>query len=165
MIRRSKLFIGSNGILRDGRYTKEARQKLSEALGLGVKDKKVVKVNDNLERVLDDILRKLGEFSAQQKKLETKFTKKGKHSQIQKVQEQEPVVADELGEEVRIAASPIEYRTYDAQSNEFEPIVRASARVKFFFARIPDMRPESYITPEGQVRIASVQKTNEAGLP
>ena len=135
----------------------EGKMRLSEVMGLGVSNGKIVLIDNRLDSILDDILKGLNQFevngsisTVSQKRNET---------------EEDKTRTGEDDEEWSLTEQR-QYGEYQKVSAEFDPITRATPRVKFFFARFVDSIPVYYLDPKtDEPRVSFTVKLNAAGLP
>ena len=156
-------------------YTQDAKDKLMEVCGMKViklpdGGSKVILVNNRLDDILEHVVKGLNKFQAS--------------GSVVEVEQQQNETEDEYGvpienekeDEDRIDWSPdtdenenTEQRQggeYSKYAWEFDPIYKATPRVKFFFARFADVEPTYvYDDKNGVVKILATHKLNAAGLP
>lgn len=172
-------------ILESDLYTKDAKLKLCEYLDISVKDGKIVKNehkpgskgNHTKEKeLLQYILSDLTKSQINTKKVEVKKSNSTVDQALSRGQKDETLyegaVIDTEGTE-KEKNDPLamddtlskEGGEFTKVSAEFEPITRASARVKLFFSLLTDYEMVPTVSKKGVVRREARAKKNAAGLP
>ena len=147
--------------------SEQAKLKLLEALGVGMVNGKIKVVNNNLHYFLENVIKDLKQFQVSGSVPKIKETKDDSKRRSQKSRLDKIISNDEFDEwTLTLERSMGEY---EKVSSEFEPITRATPRVKFFFSVIDDMEsvPVRIKDKDGKETIVMRTKyrLNAAGLP
>lgn len=167
MIIKSPMF---SAIMCDPNISRESKDKLLDVLGCvrtitnGKADYKWI--DDRAQYVLNTIIRDFKKYEQQAFTEEKALQKKERRGEKESEKQEEFLTADGVDGETDEDdfTQERQYGEYEKISAEYDPITRASQRVKFFFA-VQEDREYITVMDNGQMRRVSRIKKNVAGLP